>query len=147
MLAFIIALVGCATGPNPPHVSPERAARDFVERMQHADGDPSEAHAAFELLSARARGNLVVRATRYGAASGKTIAAESMLVPARFTLRFAPQRYVAVPSDGRTLVEVFGLRAEDRASIPCVLEEGAWRVDLTLPSLVPLQMRPRGSLL
>jgi len=48
-------------------------------------------------------------------------------------------RHVAGPS---ARVEVLGLLASDRAQVPCVLEEQVWRVDLALPSLPPVQMRP-----
>jgi len=39
-------------------------------------------------------------------------------------------------------VDVQGLLAGDHAQVPCIFESGAWRVDLGLPPLPPVQMRP-----
>ena len=124
-------------------MGPERAVQELIERLQHLNGDPNATRAAFNLLSKRARANLEARAMRYGSASGKTIPAEAMLVPARFLLRFVPQHYLAQQGDGRAVVQVLGRLDENRATLPCVLEGGVWRVDLTFPGLPQLQVRPR----
>ena len=34
---------------------------------------------------------------------------------------------------------------EDRAQLSCIFEEEAWRVELALPPLPPVQMRPGSS--
>jgi hypothetical protein len=136
-------MLSCGSQPGS-RTGPETAAREFVERMQQLNGDPREARKAFDLLSVRARGNLSARATRYGSASGKTILAEAMIVPSRFALRFSPQRYVAQVRGEHAVVQVLGVLEEHRASFPCVLEDGAWRVDLTFPASPALQARPRG---
>ncbi|MFT3770092.1 MAG: hypothetical protein QM820_32080 [Minicystis sp.] len=139
-LLVAAAVTGC--GRRVPNTTPDGAVRELVERMRHVQGDPAEAKAAYELLSKRAQQNLVERAKRYSAASGKAIAPEAMLVPSRFLLRFEPQRYTAQVAGTMARVEVVGLLAGDRASIPCVFEEGGWRVDMGLPPLPPVQMRP-----
>lgn len=141
-VAFAFALVLAACTHKPPQATPEGAVRELVERMRRLDGDPAAAKAVFELLSSKARENLTGRAQRYGAASGKTIAPEAMLAPSRFTLRFEPQRYTARTAGAYALVDVVGPSPADRAEIPCVLEEGQWRVDLALPPLPPVQKRP-----
>jgi hypothetical protein len=135
-----LALAGC--GRRAPNATPDGAVREMVERMRRLNGDPGDARAAFDMLSGRAQTNLAARAHRYSAASGKTIAPEAMLAPSRFLLRFEPQRYSAQISGTYARVEAVGLLAEERAQIPCVFEDGAWRVDLALPSLPPVQMRP-----
>jgi hypothetical protein len=144
--ALLLAAALCAFAPGcnrkPPNATPDGAVRELVERLRLVNGDPAAAKAAFELLSKRARGNLSERAQRYGAASGKTIAPEAMLVPSRFVLRFEPQRYAAQVSGNHALVEIVGLAPEDRAAVPCVFEDEAWRVDLALPPLPPVQVRP-----
>ncbi len=89
-----------------------------------------------------AQQNLAARAQRYSAASGRAISPDAMLVPSRFVLRFEPQRFSAQISGSYARVEVLGPLASDRAQVPCVLEDGAWRVDLGLPPLPPVQMRP-----
>jgi hypothetical protein len=142
-LAVTVALVvasGC--GRRPANATPEGAVRELVERMRRVSGDPAAARAAFDLLSKRTQANLAARAQRYSAASGKTIAPEAMIVPSRFLLRFEPQSYTAVVSGSSAMVEVAGLQPTERAQIPCVYEDDGWRVDMTLPSLPPVQMRP-----
>lgn len=140
LLALTAALPAC--GRRAPNTSPDVAVRELVERMRRVHGDPAEAKGAYELLSKRAQQNLVERAKRYSAASGKTIAPEAMIVPSRFLVRFEPQRYTAQIAGTSARVDVVGLLASDRASIPCVFEDGGWRVDLALPPLPPVQMRP-----
>ena len=136
-----LGIVGCTS--RAPSATPEGTVREFVERMRRVQGDPADAKAAFELLSKNAQANLKARAERYSAASGKAIAPEAMIVPSRFFLRFEPQRYRAKISGGYALVEAQGLLAEERAQIPCVLEEEGWRLDLQMPPLPPIQTRPR----
>jgi hypothetical protein len=116
--------------------------RELVERLRRVHGDLAEARAAYDLLSRRAQQNLVERAKRYGAASGKAIAPEAMIAPSRFLLRFEPQRYTAHVTGATARVDVVGLRPGDRASVACVFEDGGWRIDLALPPLPPVQMRP-----
>ncbi len=139
-VALFVGSAGC--NRRPVNATPDGAVRELVERLRLVNGDPVAAKAAFELLSKRARGNLGERAQRYSAASGKTIAPEAMMVPSRFVVRFEPQRYSAQISGNHALVEIIGLSASDRAQIACVFEDEAWRVDLSLPSLPPVQVRP-----
>ena len=139
LLAALLA-GGCA--PRPVDATPEGTARELVDRMRRVHGDPADARSAFELLSKRARDNLAERAARYGAASGKSIAPEAMIVPSRFAVRFEPQRYEAQVSGALAQVTVRGDLPEHEARIMCVLEDGRWRVDMALPSLPPVQQRP-----
>ncbi len=140
LLTLALALAGC--GRRAPNATPDGAVRELVERMRRLRGDPGDAKAAYALLSKRAQQNLAARAQRYSAASGKTIAPEAMIVPSRFPPRFEPQRYSAQVWASFARVEVLGLLAGDHAQVDCVLEDGLWRVDLSLPSLPPVQMRP-----
>lgn len=140
MLLLLPALAGC--GRRAPHTTPDGAVRELVERMRRVHGDLGEAKAVYLLLSKRAQQNLAERAKRYSAASGKAIAPEAMVAPSRFLLRFEPQRYTAHLGGATARVDVVGLRTGDRASVVCVFEDGGWRVDLALPPLPPVQMRP-----
>jgi hypothetical protein len=66
-----------------------------------------------------------------------------MLAPGRFSLRFEPRKMHARIADGRAVVDVVGIDPEtDRAEVPCVLEDGRWRVDVQLPALTPVEKRP-----
>jgi len=137
-----MALALSACSRRPPNATPEGSVREFVERMRLVKGDPADSKAAFELLSKRAQDNLSIRAQRYGAASGKPIGPEAMLVPSRFSLRFEPQAYRSQTAGAHALVEVAGALPEQQARLPCVYEDGGWRVDLVLPPLAPVQLRP-----
>ena len=139
---IVVAALSSGCGRRAPNATPDGAVRELVERMRRMQGDPAEAKAAYAMLSKRAQQNLIERAKRYSAASGKAIAPEAMIVPSRFLLRFEPQRYTAQSSGPLARVEVIGLLAGERATLPCVFEGGGWRVDLGLPSLPPVQKRP-----
>jgi hypothetical protein len=135
-----LVLGGC--GRRAPNATPDGAVRELVERLRGLRGDPADAKAAYRLLSRRAQQNLSARAQRYSDATGKSIAPEAMMVPSRFFLRFEPQRYAAQVRGTFARVEVLGLLAGERAEVDCVAEEGVWRVDLGVPPLPPVQMRP-----
>jgi len=141
VLVLVAALLA-ACSPSPPNATPEGAVREFVEAMRRFHGDDLEAQKLFDLLSERARDNLRARATRYGAASGKQITPWAMLVPSRMTPYFIPQGYTAQVVGRYALVEVAGVDAGHRAQVPCVLEDGLWRLDLVLPELPALPHRP-----
>lgn len=134
------AQLGC--GRRIPNATPDGAVRELVERLRLVNGDPADAKAAFALLSKRAQQNLIARAKRYSDASGKNIAPEAMIAPARVAFHLEPQRYTAKISGTYALVEVIGLGPEDHAQVSCIFEDEAWRVDLALPPLPPVQMRP-----
>lgn len=139
-MLFALALAGCR--PRIPNATPEGAVRAFIDGMKRVHGDLGDAKFVFSLLSKRAQQNLSARAQRYSAATGKTITPEAMIAPSRFSLRFEPRRYTAQIAGPFALVEVSGSAASDRAQVPCVLEDNAWRVDVLLPALPPVQMRP-----
>jgi hypothetical protein len=130
---------GCT--PRPANATPEGAVREFIDRMRDVGGDPAASKAAYAVFSKRTRQNLAERAQRYSAASGKTIAPEAMIVPSRFIIRFEPQRMTSTVVGSHALVEVVGLGADERAKVTCTFEDG-WRVDLELPPLPAVQLRP-----
>ena len=140
VIALVLAVGACA--PDEPNRTPEGAVRELIELLQVFDGNDKQAQTLFLLLSSRAKQNLVTRADRYGAASGKTISPWAMLVPSRMTPRFAPEDYSAQIVGRHALVEVVGVGAEQKAHVSCVLEDGLWRVDIVLPELPPLERRP-----
>ena len=143
-LLLLVTVLACE--PAPPNETPEGAVREFVERMQGFAGDESDAKILFGLLSERARQNLEHRADRYGAASGKKITPWAMIAPGRLTPRFLPRAYLSQVVGKYALVDVVGVSEDQRAQVPCVREEEAWRVDLVLPELPPIESRPGADL-
>jgi hypothetical protein len=139
-LVGLALAVGCSR--RPPDATPDGVVRELVDRMRLVRGDPQDARGVFDLLSKRAQANLAARAKRYSAASGKTINPEAMIAPSRFALHFEPQRVTAQTSGLYALVDIEGVHPNEHAKVTCIFEEKGWRVDLTLPPLPPVQMRP-----
>lgn len=139
-LLVSVALAGCER--EPPNKTPEGAVRELIVRLDALHGADEDASLAFDLLSQSTRDNLAERAARYGAASGKQIAPQAMLVPSRFLMRFEPHDMTAQIVGAHALVDVIGREPQQRARIPCVYEEGLWRVHLALPELPPVRVRP-----
>ncbi len=127
---------------SQPRDTPDGAVRELFSRLRGFRGADNDARALFELLSERARTNLEARAKRYGAASGKQIEPWAMLVPSRMLPRFQPQSYKAQIVGKYAMVDITGVSADEHAQVPCVLEDGVWRVDLVLPELPAAQKRP-----
>lgn len=127
-----------------PNATPEGAVRELAIHLgRYHDGDPAEAKAAFGLLSNAARAELEKRAERYSAASGKRIEPELMIAPASFVSRFEARELSSRIQGPYAMVTAIGLLAEERAEIPCVYEEGGWRVHMELPPLSPVRVLKR----
>ena len=58
-------------------------------------------------------------------------------MPARVALRFTPRSYTAQVVGSFAMVDVLGVRDDQRAQIPCAVEDDQWRVDVVLPELPP----------
>lgn len=140
LIALTLPLAGC--GRRPANATPDGAVRELIERLRRVHGDAADARAAYELLSKRTQSNLSARAQRYSAASGKMIAPEAMLAPSRFLVRFEPQHYAPKIAGAYALVDVTGPLEGDHAQIACVFEDEVWHVELALPPLAPVQLRP-----
>ena len=136
-------LTDCARAK--PDETPEGVVRAWIEAMQRVHGDPEDVKRAYALLAEPAKKNLEERARRASDATGRKMTPESMLVPSRFSLRFSPRTYRSRVAGDRALVEVTGADPEvEKAQVPCVREEGRWRVDLVLPPLPAIEKRPDG---
>lgn len=142
-LALLSLSLASGCGRKTPDATPEGVVRDFLEKIEMVQGDPKDARAVFELLSAPAQTNLSDRARRASAATGKRLGPEEMVAPAHFFLRFQPRQWATHIVGTRAVVEVVGLDpANERARVPCVIEDGRWRIDLVLPPLPPIERRP-----
>jgi hypothetical protein len=148
-LAPLLLAVMAACARKPPDLTPEGAVRELLEHIerveQRTETDPTEARAIYELMSARTKSNLIERARRASTTSGREIPPEEMIAPGRFALRFRPRKWHARVADDRAVVDVTGIDPEtDRAEVPCVLENGRWRIEIPLPPLTPVEKRPEG---
>jgi hypothetical protein len=145
-LAGLLLALGSGCSRKAPNATPEGAVRELVIALRQVDGDPSRAKIAFELLSKETRDNLVTRAERYGAASGKRIAPEQMIAPASFLEHFEARELKATITGRYAVVRAAGLLDDERAEIPCVFEDGSWHVRIELPVLSPVEVRQRDDL-
>jgi hypothetical protein len=141
-LALLFAILpACAR--KDADLTPDGAVRELLDHIDRTEADPAEAHAVYELLSSRTKSNLIERARRASTTSGREVAPEEMLAPGRFSLRFEPRKMHVRVADDRAVVDVVGIDPDnDRAEVPCVLEEGRWRVEIPLPALTPMERRP-----
>jgi hypothetical protein len=136
-------LQGCSR--KAPDMTPEGVVREFLDRVERVEGDPVQARAVYELLTAKTQAGLAERAKRTSAASSRNVMPEEMLAPARFSLRFEPRKMHAHIADNRAVVDVFGIDPDtDHAEVPCLLEQGRWRIEIPLPPLAPVEKRPEG---
>jgi hypothetical protein len=139
-LALFAALSGCERERSDN--DPEQVVEEFIGRMQRVHGDPKIAKEAYDLLWSESKKNLIERAKRTSAASGRKIAPEEMIAPSRFSLRYKPKSYRATVQGDWALVTVSGESPnEQRSAIRCVREDGLWRIALELPPLAPIQRR------
>jgi hypothetical protein len=128
---------------KPPDITPEGAVRELLDRIDRIETDATEARAVYELLSSPTKQNLIERARRASTTSGREIPPQDMLAPGRFSLRFEPRKMHTRVADDRAVVDVTGIDPEtDRAEVPCVLEDGRWRIEIPLPALTPVEKRP-----
>lgn len=132
---------GCR--PTDPTAQPSTAVAELLVLLRASDGSIENARAIYALLSLASRENLGVRAERYSAASGKRIEPELMVAPESYVERFAPVTFQSEREGNVAKVRVSGLGPDEKASIPCVFEEGGWRIDVVLPELPPPVIRPR----
>jgi hypothetical protein len=144
LLAGLVALGALsACQRKPPDLTPEGAVRELLDRLDRVETDPTEARAVYDLLSLPTRQNLIERARRASTTSGREVPPQDMLAPGRFSLRFEPRKMHTRVSEDRAVVDVTGIDPEtDRAEVPCVLEDGRWRIEIPLPPLAPAERRP-----
>jgi hypothetical protein len=139
-----LALVGACSRPAPD-ATPDGAVRAWLEQMEAAEDDPKEAREAFRLLGPAARANLAERAQRASQTEGQRTEPFELVAQGFFGLNFRPEldaksTKVTIVGD-RGTVEVTGDRGAEHASVACVREGSAWRVEPDLPPLTPLSMR------
>lgn len=141
--AFALAIAACS---HPePDATPEGALKLWLEQMEESQDDTSVARDAYKLLGPAARSNLEARARRASQAQGRRAEAVDMLAAGRFGLRFRPKSMHATVVGDQATVEVIGADpASERASVRCVREAGAWRVEPELPELPAASMRATG---
>jgi hypothetical protein len=136
-----IVLTACAH--KPADATPDGAVRELLDRVERMETDPTAARAVFDLLSSTTRANLTERARRATSTSGRDVPPPEMLAPGRFSLRFEPHRMHARIAESRAIVDVVGIDPDtDRAEVPCVLEDGGWKIEIALPPLPPVERRP-----
>jgi hypothetical protein len=141
LLLVNLATAGC--NRKPFDATPEGVVREFLERIERVNGDPKEARAVFDLLSKPAQTSLSDRSRRASAAFGKRLGPEQMIAPSHYFPRFQPRQWKSRIRGRQATVELVGLDAtSERAEIPCVNEEGRWRIELSLPTLPPIERRP-----
>jgi hypothetical protein len=144
VLALALASAGCTR--TAPDATPEGAVRLFVEKMESGAEDPRAMRDAYQLLGPHARSNLKERADRASKGQGRRYEPFEMLAEGRFGLKFRPKTMFAKIEGEDAFVEVRGDGPEERATVHCVREAPAWRVEPELPDVLAPQRRADGGL-
>jgi hypothetical protein len=144
LVMLILGLVAAACSRTPPDATPEGAVRLFVEKMESGGDDPRAMKEAYGLLGPHARGNLKERADRASKGQGRRYEPHEMLAEGRFGLKFRPKTMIARIEGDEAFVEVKGDAAEDRATVKCLREGAAWRVEPDLPDVIAPPRRNDG---
>lgn len=142
LLSLAVAFGLAACSRPAPDATPEGAVRMWIERMETASDDPRAAREAYALMGPLTRKNLEERAERASRAQGRRFEPAEMIAPGRFGLRFRPHALIARIEGDRATVEAVGEAEVERATVPCVKEGAAWRVELDLPPAPTPQRRP-----
>lgn len=134
LLAAAPLVAGCSRAA--PDATPEGVVRLWLERMESAAEDRRAMKEAYALLGPRARANLKERADRASRGQGHRFEPHDMLAEGRFGLRFRPKSMTASLDGEEALVEVKGDGPDERATVKCTRENGAWRIEPELPEVV-----------
>lgn len=129
--ALFASPLGCSRAA--PDATPEGAVRLFVEKMESSVEDGHAVKEAYALLGPVARANLEERAQRASRGQGRRHEAWEMLAEGRFGLKFRPSRMTSRVNGDQATVDVLGESPEDKASVRCARENGAWKVEPELP--------------
>jgi hypothetical protein len=141
--AFVALVAGC----SHPSVdaTPDGAVRQWLDRMEASSDDPHAIREAYDLLGPKARATLEERAKRTSQLQGRRFEPWQMLAAGRFGMRFRPKSMKALVADNHATVQIFGDEPDsERASVACVLEGAAWRVEPDLPTMFTLPPREGG---
>jgi len=139
VLSFALALMGCSRAP--PDATPEGAVHLFLDRMDAAASGAVPMSDVYALLGPATRKNLADRATRAGKIQGRRIDPSDMLAPGRYALKFRPKSMTSRTSGDTAIVTVVGYEASETAEVTLVRENAAYKVELDLPDVTPLQKR------
>jgi hypothetical protein len=144
LLASVLALVSFGCTRAAPDATAEGAVRLFVEKMESGAEDPRAMREAYQLLGPHARSNLKERADRASKGQGRRYEPHEMLAEGRFGLKFRPKTMTAKVEGDDAFVDVRGDGPEERATVHCVREGPAWRVEPELPDVLAPQRRADG---
>jgi len=143
-LVLVLALVLGACSRAAPDATPEGAVRLFVEKMETGGEDARAMKEAYQLLGPHARANLKERADRASRGQGRRYEPHEMLAEGRFGLKFRPKAMTTRTEGDDAFVDVRGDGPDERATVHCTREAGAWRIEPELPDVVAPTRRGDG---
>jgi hypothetical protein len=135
-VAWMPLAIGCSATPSTE--TPIGALTLFLEAMDRSAEDPDALRTAYFLLDQKARQELAQRAKKAEAVAGREVMPWEMIVPGRFSLRFAPAAtggMRAKVTGTRAVVTVVAENKQRQADVPLVHEPDGWRVELYVPKV------------
>jgi hypothetical protein len=135
-LAGLVLTLAAGCSRPPPDSTPDSAVRLFLDAMDLASDDPRAIRTAYDLLGPAARANLVERARRTSLLQGRQVAPWEMLTAGMFGVAFRTKVMRPNVVGDRATVEVFGEDPQrEHASVVCIREGAAWRVEPRFPEI------------
>ncbi len=135
VLAFVLSVAAACSRP-PQDSTPDAAVRMFLDAMDLAGDDPRAIRRAYDLLGPAARANLVERARRTSRLQGRQVEPWEMLAAGLFGVAFRTKAMRPNVVGDRATVEVFGEDPQkEHASVVCVRDGAAWRVEPGFPEI------------
>ena len=133
-IVVLAALAGTACSRPPPDSTPDGVVRLFLDDMDAADDEPAAVRRVYRRLGPSARANLTERARRASELQGRHVEPWDMLAAGLFGLAFRPKAMRSTVVGDRASVDVFGEDPRsEHASVVCVREGSAWRVEPGFP--------------
>ena len=134
-LALALGLsTSTACSHAPPDSTPEGTVRLFLDDMDSAGDDPASVRLAYGLLGPAARANLGERARRTSELLGRQVEPWAMIAAGLFGIAFRPKAMHSAVVGDRATVDVVGEDPHtEHASVLCIHEGTAWRIEPGLP--------------
>jgi hypothetical protein len=131
----VVAMACGACSRPPPDSTPDAAVRLFLDAMDVAGDEPKAIRRAYDLLGPAARANLVERARRTSRLQGRQVQPWELIAAGMFGVAFRTKTMRPNIVGDRATVEVFGEGPQEHASVVCVREGVAWRVEPGFPEI------------
>jgi hypothetical protein len=136
LLSSAALSLGCQKEEAP--IGPSTVVSEWIFKMRQVHGDEKAGRDVVDLLWKPARDNLIERARRASALSGRELSPGEMIAPSWFALHLVPEK-TEQRIDGEWAEVTLTSAGGESVKARCIQEEGDWKVALELPPLAPIR--------